>query len=209
MESKSKRSLLIVITVILAAIVIYFGLFHQQPKPEEVSGTLGGVEKAQKLQGTTLNEEDIATLKTKYNDLLQSADFQNLVKSDNFQKVMGDANFYLALANPSLVNVIVPTAQSKEIQGLLQDSQFIKALNSGNNQQIMDVIVVRSLDGNTNLVNALMDPSIQKVMANPDYQAVIRSHEFTSLCQNSSFVSACQANELQGLVTLGPVDVVE
>ncbi|MBP7460052.1 MAG: hypothetical protein KBA26_02065 [Candidatus Delongbacteria bacterium] len=204
---KSKKSILFLVSVILLAIVAYFGLFHQQPQPEEITGTLGGVEKAQKLQATPLSEEDIATLKTKYDDLLQSADFQNMIKSDKFQKVMGDANFYVFLANPSLVNVIVPTAQSKEVQALLLDGAFIRALNSGNNQQIMDVIYIHTLNDNTALVDALMDPSIQKALANPDYQAIIRSQEFTSLCRNSSFVSACYANELQGLVTLGPIEI--
>lgn len=200
MESKSKKSVLIVVSLILLAVVIYFGFLYQKPKSEEVAGTLGGIEKADKLQGSGLSEEELTTLKTKYNDLLQSAALQNLIKSDVFRNALADGSLTNLLSYPNLNELFSTLNGAAGFNTVLADDGFQNAMQTGNTATLQDLTCMSAYASNIPLVTALQDKNLQAFLANPDYGLILLNPDLQSLTNDKLFLVACANGDLQSLV---------
>ncbi|MBP7460054.1 MAG: hypothetical protein KBA26_02075 [Candidatus Delongbacteria bacterium] len=198
MESKSKRSLLIVITVVLALVVIYFGFFNQKPNPDELAGTIGGVEKADKI-GSNLTEEDIATLKTKYNDLIQSAPFQNLIKSPIFQKLVTDSSFIAILSNPDLRQDYVACLADGSLKTALNIPAVIDPVQNASPTEAM---IEAGISQDSKLIPLYDNQDFHTLLLNPDYRELLIDNDIALIVANPSFIDCCAGNEIQSLVTV-------
>ena len=88
-----KKPLIIIIIVLVVAAIVYFSVFYPEPFKQELAGTIGGVEKAEKFRGEQLKDEEILIENEDFVKFSQSAEWQNLLKNEEFLKIALSQDF--------------------------------------------------------------------------------------------------------------------
>ena len=93
-KSKSKLSIIIAASTVIVIAIVYLVLVYPWPN-ENVTGTIGGVEKANKYQKEQITSKDVA---------VHAGDIQQLLQNDKIQKMINDPNFRTAADNEAFRN---------------------------------------------------------------------------------------------------------
>ncbi len=123
MSGNRSRALLISAFLIVAAGVIGFALYYPPGEEEDVAGTIGGVERAQRHRGEQLSGEDIILASDEFNQFIQSAEWQNLSRNEDFIRAAetGELDRFLASARETQIwTTLFATTQiavAKDLQG--------------------------------------------------------------------------------------------
>ena len=92
-----KKTIVIIIFVLIALGVAYFAIFWPPESSENLKGTMAGVEKAERYKGEKLKESDIVKKNEDFNKFIQSAEWQNAVKDPEVVEFLGSDEFRLLL----------------------------------------------------------------------------------------------------------------
>ncbi|MBF8296555.1 MAG: hypothetical protein HW389_3100, partial [Bacteroidetes bacterium] len=88
--SGNKRTPWIIgVAVVAIAVIGYFSFFYPPVSQDEVSGTIGGVQKAEKYRAPQLTDNDM---------VIKNAEVQKFLQTDRFDKLSKDATFKAALS---------------------------------------------------------------------------------------------------------------
>ena len=83
MKKQSQKALLIGGAVVVVALIVYFAAISPWPAERQATGTIGGVEKAEKYQADQLSEENVKLSDSELQDLLQNDEFTRLISDKN------------------------------------------------------------------------------------------------------------------------------
>lgn len=198
-KNKSKKTAFIVVLGLVAVVIAYLAIFYPWPSDERASGNLAGVEKAAKLQAGNLSEEDVILLKTKYDDLLQSAAFQNVAKSENFQKMVANGTIGAIVTQNASYNAI-DIVTNPAFQNAVTNAAFVDAVNAGNIVQAIEIGGLEAMNVDGNVTAALSNADFVAAIVNADVQALIGANDFQALITNAQFVQAFANNDIQALI---------
>lgn len=98
-RSGRKVTLVLAGVVLAAVVVIYFAFLYPPTSDENLRGTIGGVEKAERYRAEQIGEADVVLQDPEIQDLLQRDDFQRLIASDDFRKLLARSDVRELLAN--------------------------------------------------------------------------------------------------------------
>ena len=108
-QANRKKAILIGSSVLVIAVILYFVGFYPWPASDNLSGTIGGVEKVKKYQTEQISSDDVVLQNTEIQALLQNDKVQKLIKSDDFKKIISDDAFRTALEDPAFRSAITGT----------------------------------------------------------------------------------------------------
>ena len=123
MSRKGARPVIAGVMAMLVAVLVVLKVLNIFPSPEKAEGTIGGVEKVERFRGQQMNFKDIKTDDPEVAQVIQSAEFQNLLKDENFRSI---------LANPQQVEYVPLAVEVNQI--VSQAAQdFYDFLQKGDN----------------------------------------------------------------------------
>jgi len=94
--SKSKLPVVIIL-VVAALVIILLGVFWQKGAKEEAKGALTNVDKADRNQGKQLTREEILQENQELNNVVQSAEFQNIMNDEELKSLFFSKEFQTLL----------------------------------------------------------------------------------------------------------------
>jgi len=140
MKQKNRTALFVVLAVVVVIIVVYFSFFYPPPSSKKLTGTMAGIEKGKRDIGEQLTIEEIIIENPEVNDIIQGAEFQNLIRDENFRKavlssdfqnfvpLMSDFQRYVALAQD--FQRIVPVMNTpEEFTNFIESDEFKKGFS--------------------------------------------------------------------------------
>jgi len=93
MKQKNRTGLFVALAVVIVIIVVYFSFFYPPPSSKALTGTMGGIEKGKRDIGKQFTVDEIIIENPEINDIIQGAEFQNLIKDENFRKAVLSSDF--------------------------------------------------------------------------------------------------------------------
>ena len=102
MKQKNRTTLFVVLAVFVVIIVVYFSFFYPLPSSKNLTGTMIGIEKSKREIGDQITIEEIIIENPEINDVIQSAEFQNLIKDENFRKMALSSDFQICVPHVGL-----------------------------------------------------------------------------------------------------------
>jgi len=79
MKKQSRMTLLIGGAVVVVGLILYFAFLYPPSSTEDLKGTIGGVQKAEKYQSNQLAEGNVHLSDSELQDLLQNDEFTRLI----------------------------------------------------------------------------------------------------------------------------------
>jgi len=111
MKQKNRTALFVVLAVVVVIIIVYFSFFYPPPSSTKLTGTMIGIEKSKRDIGKQFTIDEIIIENPEINNVIQSADFQNLIKDENFRKAVLSSDFQAVIALMSDFQRYVALAQ--------------------------------------------------------------------------------------------------
>ena len=214
MKQKNKTALFVALAVVIVIIVVYFSFFYPPPSSKKLTGTMVGIEKSKRDIGNQLTIDEIIIENPEINDVIQSADFQNLIKDENFRKavlssdfqdnvlpLMSDFQRYVALAQDfQKFEPIMNTPE--EFTNFIQSDEF----KNGFSQDFQNAVLaipqdrldaVLSQDFNQNdffnvvVITAISSPDFG---FSPNFEKTYKSQEFQESIKDTDFADLALAN---------------
>jgi len=198
----------VVLAIVIVIIVVYFSFFYPPPSSTNLTGTMAGIEKGKRDIGKQFTVDEIIIENPEINDIIQSADFQNLIKDENFRKAVLSSDFqdiivplmsdfqqyvYLAQEFQEFVPVLNTPDESKNF---IQTDEFKK----GFSQEFQNAVLAIPED---KLDAVLSQESNQKEFFNAVLSTAINSDDF-GFSQN--FIKAVLSQEFQNNINNLDVD---
>lgn len=122
---KLKKIMFVISGIVVAAVVIvYFSFFYPPVSEESLTGTIGGVEKAERYRGEQPQAEDLTIDTSSVNRFIQSAEWQNLRRDENFRKCVQSGEFQRFLVMNQEAQQFIPMARDFQ-RALCQKIRFI------------------------------------------------------------------------------------
>jgi len=116
-QFNKKTRVLIIGSALVAILVLYFAVFYPWPTTNsDLSGTVGGVEKANKYQAEQISDKDVA---------VQEGIVQKLIQNDKIQKLINDPNFQKIAGNDALKETF-ENALKNAVESSLKDASQLK-----------------------------------------------------------------------------------
>ncbi len=88
-----KKGLVFLVVIVIAVAILFFSLFWPLNNEENLQGTIGGVEKADKFRGEQPVTEDVLLEDEDFAALTQSAEWQNSMKDEEFVAFLKSEEF--------------------------------------------------------------------------------------------------------------------
>lgn len=93
----------------ILVVIAYFAFGNFPPTSEDLSGTIGGVKKAEKYQSTQMSNTDVVLTDSQIQTLLQDDKIQRLITNTEFKALMANPALREALANPEMQQCLART----------------------------------------------------------------------------------------------------
>jgi hypothetical protein len=174
--------------VIVIAVVLYFVLAYPWPT-QNVSGTIGGVEKAKKYQKEQISSQDVA---------VHAGDIQQLLQNDKIQKMINDPNFRIAADNEAFrqevnKNIVFREAlEGNAYATVAANKNFGDFLNNEYFRNVLRTGVVERMISNVQLTEALKNEALMKELASKNWRNAVQKNaalrEFAA--KNPSYIEA-------------------
>ena len=78
---KQRRMFFIGGGIIIILVILYFAFLYPPPSAEDVKGTIGGAQKAQRWRAQQISDSDVVLDNPELQSFMQSAEVQNLMKN--------------------------------------------------------------------------------------------------------------------------------
>jgi|GEM_PF-1274273 len=141
MKQKNKTALFVALAVVIVIIVVYFSFFYPPPSSMKLTGTMAGIEKGKRDIGKQFTIDEIIIENPEINDIIQGAEFQNLIKDENFRKavlssdfqdiiipLMSDFQRYVQLSQ-DFQNIVPVLNTPEEFTNFIQSDEFKKGFS--------------------------------------------------------------------------------
>jgi hypothetical protein len=188
-----KKRSIIIILIIVVVVIIFFSFFWPLDNEDDIKGTIGGVERAEKYRGDQLAETDLLVENEKFVAFTQSAEWQNALKNKELIKLLESDEFARLVSLNSefqlfgfynqffqaYYNVLEtePELTPGKALAILQDDEFHKTILSQDFEDITPEYGEKNLDKFAELWNIEM---IELVLFSDDLQLV----EYATALQN-------------------------
>jgi len=199
MKQKNRTALFVVLAVVMVMIVVYFSFFYPPPSSKTLTGTMIGIEKSNREIGTQITVDEIIIENPEINDIIQGAEFQNLIKDENFRKavlssdfqdiiipLMSDFQRYVALSQD--FQRIVPVLNTpEEFTNFIQSDEF----KNGFSEDFQKAVWALPQDQ----VNSILSQDFNN---NEFFNSILSiSLGSNQLGFNQNFVNSCLSQEFQ------------
>ncbi|HPR18311.1 MAG TPA: hypothetical protein PLD62_08695 [Candidatus Cloacimonadota bacterium] len=132
-----KKVIILVSVFLVAAGIIFFSFFWPLDSSANLKGTIGGVEKAQKYRGDQPASSDVLLENKDFNQLIQSAAWQNALKDKEVMSFLASEDFSRFVSFVGDIQSILLTAYCFVH---VSNGNFEKLINSQDFQNSKDIV---------------------------------------------------------------------
>ncbi|MCD6330175.1 MAG: hypothetical protein J7M10_07530 [Candidatus Cloacimonetes bacterium] len=213
MKQKNRTTLFVVLAVFVVIIVVYFSFFYPLPSSKNLTGTMIGIEKSKREIGDQITIEEIIIENPEINDVIQSAEFQNLIKDKNFRKMALSSDFQnfvflmsdfqrIALFSHDFQNIVPVLSTPEEFKNFIESDEFKKGFSVDFQKAVLampqdQINAVLSQDFNeNNFFNAVIVSAINSgdIVFSENFVNSILSNEFQESIKDIDFANPSLAS---------------
>ena len=130
-KNKSRMGLVIGLVAVALVIVLGFVLLNTPPSSDDLKGTIGGVEQADRYRADQISDAEAILGEPQFQNLVHNEEFLQLLESDNFQEALESDDQFRALKDmPDFQELKAHGALMKELDKPVNRQKWSDAVHT-------------------------------------------------------------------------------